>query len=86
MNKREDDKTIQIIYDGVNEDGIAFTNEVYDIDSVDKLEESIAMLQSKGYFNISVEYNDENFWLSLCTISEIEDFIREDMQSERENF
>ncbi len=81
----EDDETIRIIYDGLNEDGTVFTNGVYAVDSVDKLEEAISMLRSKGYLDISVEYNDETFWLSEYTISEIEDFIREDMQAEMEN-
>lgn len=78
----QNDEIIRIEYE--NEDGVVFVDE---IDSVDELEETISMLKSEGFIKFTVEYNDKTFWLdhSKYTVSEIEDFIRKDMQAEMED-
>lgn len=79
------DDNIFIYYDGLNDDGMAFSNACTSIDSVNRLAQVVLELQNKGYLNLSVEYNDETFWLSEYSVSEIENFIREDMLAEIEN-
>lgn len=74
-----------IMYDGINEDGYAFTNECDTADSFKEMEEILADLKSKGgrITNIEIEY-DDNKYLS----NEIDELIEalENEEPEYGNF
>lgn len=75
---------IQILYDGVFEDGMAFHNMSSTIDSVEKIPEEVERLQNLGYLNISIEAADQAYWLSDYSVEEICRYVAEDLVKEQE--
>ncbi|MBR3517913.1 MAG: hypothetical protein IKM88_13745 [Lachnospiraceae bacterium] len=75
---------IQILYDGVFEDGMAFHNMSTTIDSVEKIPEEVKKLQDLGYLNISIEAADQAYWLSDYSVEDICRYVAEDLAEEQE--